>query len=164
MRTITFTDMPVALGINTLTGEACAYSMRILCDLNEDGVELIAEYFGLPKFPLPALEEKMNSTVGNKPSVGSMMLPRTGFSDLIRFKMFSLGYKFVVGQLDGTAFTGFDEQSYENYPALKMYTDGTSVMLKDNGGQLVCWRNPRGSGGQPFAGSRNVHAFTGRTR
>ena len=37
-------------GINALTGESCAYSMRMLCDLNERGVKTMGAYFGIPVY------------------------------------------------------------------------------------------------------------------
>jgi hypothetical protein len=33
-------------GINMLTGEACGISMRLLCDLTEEGYDLIVDFFG----------------------------------------------------------------------------------------------------------------------
>jgi len=34
-------------GIDALTGEACGYGYRILCDLTERGLKLVAECFGM---------------------------------------------------------------------------------------------------------------------
>jgi hypothetical protein len=66
-----WSDAPLALGIQHLTGEACAYSMRSLIDLNEDGLENMIAFLGLPydtKFA-----KNSNSMVADKPAVASMM-------------------------------------------------------------------------------------------
>ncbi|OAM91627.1 hypothetical protein AW736_02175 [Termitidicoccus mucosus] len=65
------------LGIKYLTAESCAFGMRILCDLNEDGVALVKNFFGCE--PLHA---NWNSHVGNKPAIRSVMLSPFAFPEL----------------------------------------------------------------------------------
>ena len=161
MKTVSYSNLP-DLGINPLTGEACAFSMRILCDLDEIGVSLIKEYLGLAHDT--TFQKNWNSSVGGHPAVAAVMLERSMFPALVRFALFRQGYRYVLQEEGGTNATGFnDEDQRRGYTDLSLYIDGTSSLLKENGGCLLLHRNPRGGGGQPYQGSRNVHAFTGRT-
>ena len=100
------------LGIELLTGEACAYSMRLLCDLNEDGMMLINKAFGTFFMVSPAQPEKKryevyvngmmrkhNSQVNGKSSVASIMLSHVMIDELVKFgladKHLSRGEVFV---------------------------------------------------------------------
>lgn len=59
-------------GFNLLTGEACALSLRILTDMNEQGKNIFCKAFGFPvetKLP-PA----WNRETGGRPSVASVKL------------------------------------------------------------------------------------------
>jgi hypothetical protein len=164
VKSITESSLHRDLGINTLTGEACAFSMRILCDLNVDGVALMTDYLGLDHSVACPFPPNMNSMVGEKPSIASCMIERSAFPALIRFSLFRRGYQYVLQAEDSWAATGFyatDVQS--GHYDLSMVMDGTSSLLKQNGGHLLLYRNPKGGGGQPSVGDRNVHAFTGRT-
>ena len=94
-------------GIHTLTGEACAVGLRILCDLTPDGVRVIREVFGLPDhdFQMAAQTRTLDQVhltelLGDAPQrirervrqfdrpmsggegVASIMLPRSLFTDL----------------------------------------------------------------------------------
>jgi hypothetical protein len=55
-------------GINTLTGEACPYGMRVLCDLTEQGRRIVLDMLGCDLGPLPRN--------WNGGSEFSMMIPR----------------------------------------------------------------------------------------
>lgn len=155
MKSISYSNLS-DIGINPLTGEACAYSMRVLCDLNEDGVALVAAFLGLPAFPKPAFAENWNSTVGYKPAVGSVMLTRTALPEIIRFALLQRGYKYVVGRDGDMNHTGFNDSDTEKNPAMSLYRDRTSCFFEGEN-PLRLWVNPS-------AGSdRNTHAFTGRT-
>lgn len=83
-------------GISILTGEACAYSMRVLCDVNDDGVRLINKTFGMTievdrpteKYGGPfaiGMMRRHNSQVNGEPSVASIMLTWTMIEELIKF-------------------------------------------------------------------------------
>ncbi|MHA2085212.1 MAG: hypothetical protein ACXABD_15760 [Candidatus Thorarchaeota archaeon] len=74
------------LGIDWLTGEACGVSMRILCDVNIDGLELLREFFGgaVPQHP------------GMNRGVNSIMLTRNTMRDLMIFAMLRNGADAVV--------------------------------------------------------------------
>lgn len=134
----------VQFGINGLTGEACAYSLRILSDVNEQGKQLLAEFYGMPNIQLA---DGMNSQVNGEPTVGSFMLARDSFGDLACFAVLrdgALGYR---EQSDGSILAIYEQELLNQY--------------LNNGYDVV--RNPVFTSNQPRVGSRNVHAFTGRS-
>lgn len=139
-------------GINALTGEACKYSMRLLCDLNEDGVELLRDFFGLQIVlnPKTQFAENWNSQVNGKPALVSIMLPRGVFDDLCRFALQSKGTIFAVRTPAGD-WIGYTSEDVVHYTL-------TSEKLQITPEWRVYYNPP-----QPGSGSRNQHAFTGRT-
>lgn len=147
-------------GVNMLTGEACAFSMRVLCDLNEDGASLIRDFLGLGHGTTrEVFAENWNSTVGDSPAIASVMLTREVIPALIRFAMFRQGYQFFLTFNESWGGIAFDsEDATGNNSMLQLYIDGTAAMLANDKARL--YRNPRGN--HPRVGSRNVHAFTGR--
>lgn len=76
-------------GIEALTGEACVYSLRVLCDLSEAGRTHIAEFFG--GIAETGFNANWNSYAGSAPAVSSVMLPRGILSDLAQFLLFQDG-------------------------------------------------------------------------
>lgn len=131
-------------GISALTGEACAYSQRLLCDVNEEGKALLEEFWGTPDL---TLAKPWNSSVDGKPSVGSVMLARDGMLSIARFALFrdsALAY-----------YEGADKASI-----VGIYTQERLEQYAANNFPLV--RNYALLSQQPHAGSRNVHAMTGR--
>ena len=94
-------EVTESFGIGILTGEACAYSMRVLCDINEDGLELINSAFGMilihvPELPrsghlgpraehVTGMMRRHNSQVNGKPSVASIMLSWPMLEEIIKF-------------------------------------------------------------------------------
>lgn len=133
-------------GINALTGEADSYSLRILCDLSLEGVQLMEGFMG----NTVKLTEgtNWNGWVGNDLAVSSIMLPYSVFDDLRRYILFHIEHKVYVyhfksGQMSGTMESVLEdidkedlENTYVNYGAMK--------------------------GSQDNIGGRNVHAATGR--
>lgn len=158
MKTINGMNFAKYLGINLLTGEACAFSMRTLCDVNEKGATLLREYLGLhheAKFADP-----WNSMVGDLPSIGSVMLEQHMFPALVHFALMREGYQYVYGRDDNMDSTGFSESDFKSYPDLRDYIDGSARRAGfDQGARL--YRNLRPTN-QPTEGTRNVHAFSGR--
>ncbi len=135
-------------GVSPLTGEACAYSMRVLCDLNEDGAKLIQQFFGLPAFPAPAFAGNWNGTVNGKPSIGSIMLPHGAMNDLTRFAMFSVSKCVVVVEQGG--YTGYSAEE------AKEYHDMLEVWVENGHKTYSNFAAPRAVEG------RNIHAMSGR--
>lgn len=141
----------VQFGINPLTGEACAYSMRILCDLSEKGCENLSAFFGLPR-PQVTFQPNWNSKVGEDDAVASIMLVRSLVPDLGRFLLYRDGADVVIGEPDG-AMLGLSNTD-ENFKAHLEY-----AMTEHARGRGFCvWHNfGKGTTG------RNQHTFTGRT-
>jgi hypothetical protein len=136
-------------GIKPLTGEACAYSQRVLCDVNEAGRALLAEYFGIPDL---VLARPMNSTVESAPSVGSLMLTRDSWVGLAKFAVFYHG---------GLAYTETGVQGITGIFCEKLlarYEEFASSFSE--GVQLT--RNHARTTSVPHVGSRNMHQMTGR--
>jgi hypothetical protein len=157
MISVTFSTMPDHIGVNPLTGEACALAMRILCDVSEEGAALVREYLGLPADC--ALSPAWNSTVGDKPAVASVMIERGAFPALVHFALMRSGCQYVYGRDDSADSSGFCDADLNDYPDLREYIDGTAQRAGfDQGARL--YRNPRSSG--PVVGTRHVHAFSGR--
>lgn len=136
-------DSFVPYGINPLTGEACAFSLRILCDVNEDGLALLSEYWGVPNLQLA---EPMNSQVNDKPSVGSVMLSRDAWRSLTRFVAARMGAAAVVHTPDGHSLVAVvDPEMVARYEAVPHF--GVERLSRPAG---------------PAVDSRHVHQFTGR--
>lgn len=68
-------------GIDTLTGEACVYGIRVLCDLTEEGKSTVCSFLGIPK------GAKMSANWNSK-GVCSVMLPASIMEDLAVFALF----------------------------------------------------------------------------
>jgi hypothetical protein len=137
-------------GIANLTGEACAYSMRQLCDVNEDGKELLEAYFGVQL----QLADNYNSSVNGKPSIGSLMLNSFSSQDIAQFAFFRAGALAVVVTNDREMHGVFDEErlkAYEEY--IEKYPKTTSLR-----------RNFSLNSAAPRVGDRMVHAATGRVQ
>lgn len=87
----------IELGINPLTEEACCYQQRILCDLDKEGVELLAEYLGIHPAAFP---ESYNCKVGKKPAIASIMLDKAAFVPIIVFASLQHGWRYIVVRKD----------------------------------------------------------------
>lgn len=81
-------------GIIPLTGEACAYGMRILYDLTPSGVEVISRFLG------GNVQFKDNSN-WNSGAVASVMIPYSAIRDLERFVMLGHSEDRNVHQMSG---------------------------------------------------------------
>lgn len=154
MKSYSVSDFP-KIGINLLTGEACAFSMRVLCDVNDEGADLIKSFFGVAQ-----LEQNWNSQVNGRPAVGSVMLTRSVFRDLLMFKAWCDGYRWVMYHEQGDSVTAYNPEDLDKNEALKMYHEEVFNMTRTY--RRVCV-NPNWSSTAPSVGGRNVHAFTGRT-
>jgi hypothetical protein len=140
-------------GVNPLTGEADAYSRRILCDLNQDGLILLTAYLGLAhtKAAEQAFPANMNNTVGALPALASAMLARSVIPDLMIFALLHVDRFDYVFESHGD-FVGFNR---EDTLAVDFYCEreGQPGHLHHN-----CAKRST----QPHVGDRNVHAMSGR--
>lgn len=155
MKTITSTNPLETFGINILTGESCAFGMRLLCDLNEDGQALMRTFLGLP-FDA-RFSSNWNSMVNGKPAVGSTMIARETIPALIRFALWREGFDYIYGYEGSWDCTGITNADIEANPYIKDWFDPNNLA---KGARL--WRNPSNPA-QPSIGTRNIHGFTGRT-
>ncbi len=145
----------VPFGINLLTSESCAYNLRGLFDLNDEGVKLVADYFGLHDCDSckcnSGLATNWNSQVWLKPAVGSIMLPHSIFQPLAIFALMHVAkfrYVYVSDQRGHeTKVLGVREPLREDIAA--MYTS--------------CRVNPSIDHPEQSHGGRNIHQFSGRT-
>lgn len=129
-------------GINALTGEACAYSMRLLCDVNEDGRDALCDYLGIKP---EGFNAPWNSTVHEKLALGSIMLSRETLMPLAQFLLFRAGALACAPY--GHCLTGvFDKDRL--------------IAYEDAGFKVQ--HNPLLHSTAPHVGSRNVHDMTGR--
>ena len=135
-------------GINPLTGEADRYSFRILCDLSQEGVALICEFLGIQPGCFPT---NWNSTVGNEPAVASVMLTRDTLWELARFALLHVDQCDIVVDNQGFVGLNYDERYTEEY-----------LRTANELGHRV-YRNYGKTSSAPGIGSRNTHAFSGRT-
>lgn len=158
MKTLTFSKLP-EIGINPLTGEACAFSMRILCDLSQEGADLMRDYLGLSA-SADVFNPNWNSFVGDKPAVASIMVERDMFSKIMIFALFREGYKYVMASQAYDSYTAYSDDDLASNGALKAAHEG----VRDGKAEHVrLYVNPKATSTAPSVGSRNVHQFTGRT-
>jgi hypothetical protein len=134
-------------GINALTGEACAYGRRLLCDVNEDGAALMLDYLGVTM-----LSKNWNSTVAGKPAVASVMLHRDSCLQIAEFALTRAGAIAILYRNDGTMSGLFTQELVNSYQ--RMMADNAPEGWK----LLTLIRS-----NAPQEGSRNVHQFSGRS-
>lgn len=139
-------------GVNPLTGESCAFGMRILCDLSQAGEALVRDFMGMPEVPagVRQFSENWNSHVnGDEKAVSSIMLTRQALFDLMRFALLTVDKFDVVITSPTTEQTGI----HNGHP----YFDKHVEFARKQPNYAV-YLNPRGDGS-----SRNTHQFSGRT-
>ena len=134
-----------AYGINPLTGEACAFGQRVLCDLTDYGKDIVCDLLGIPRetrFP-----ENWN-TGGQH----SMMIPRSLLEhDLPIWCLLSNGCHEVVVSRDGITGREADDsdEEWQQYLDALRHFEKSPIRIRGKSG--------------PRQGSRMVHAFTGRS-
>jgi hypothetical protein len=136
------------LGINTLTGEACRLGMRLLCDLSEEGAELVIEFLGLPYGT--KLYDNWNSMVGTEPAVASIMLTRESLWGLGKFALLR-SHDMVLQQSKHGALTALNRD------------DPHADELVERASSLEGWAIFRNPTRAVSASTRNTHEMTGRT-
>ena len=142
------------LGLTLLTGEADAYGMRILCDLNASGLALIQDFFGLPV--MCQFEKNWNSKVNGEESVASIMLAHEILKPLVVFALLREGYQYVLQDEGWWYATAFNPDDLEDKPGFSHYLANP----KRYGRRL--FQNIKSRSPAPSVGSRNVHQFSGR--
>lgn len=140
-------DMPELMGVNILTGESCAYGMRLLCDLNEDGVALVTSWLGIAS---TGLRGSWNTQVAGKPATASIMLSRHALNDLIKYFLVHVKGCRVIVVRDETSITGI--RDYDFYKRLK-----ENGLITDNEVEHYSIPDPERS----YEG-RNIHSMSQR--
>ncbi len=161
MRTINCWDDIEQFGIKPLTGEACGYAMRLLCDVTPEGKSLIQSFLGGNVEIKPG--SNWNGGSGDNPHVGSVLLARSMLTDLGAFALLKTGTAIVVALHDGTVcemdqerfaqYNTLDTGAYERWLATDQKTPVPEMLIKRT------WRRSS----DPGTGDRNTHAFSGRT-
>lgn len=141
-------------GINSLTGEACAYGMRQLCDLNASGVRLMNAFLGLRFGNTAGYADNWNSTVNGDKAIASIMLPREMLEPLSKFILFGTEKcDVVVNKGHGGGLVG-----YTNKELAEFDHTPESVGVLYAGQVYRNHANPTVS-----TGGRNTHQMSGRT-
>lgn len=136
-------------GIGVLTGEACNYGMRLLCDLTAQGVELVNQCLGIDSTAYP---NNWNASVDGTPSIASVFLTRNMLQDLCVFALLHVeGNDVVLAKAGSTMGLKKDHSYYEHYQ---------TIVDQPGSGYTVYRRNPSHTS---VAGS-NTHSMTGRTQ
>lgn len=142
-------------GINVLTGEACAYGLRVLCDLTEDGAELVSAFLGgLRAGSAGATGDYPFQRNWNSGASYSVMLTRSLlFNELVVFALFRAGcVRVVIGPDNGVAGIFAHERK-----ALAFYQE-----LRGDAERSREYRF-YSAGSMPGVDGRATHAFSGRT-
>lgn len=155
MTPISYYELPL-FGVNPLTSEACAFGMRTLCDLNEEGLALIADWLSVKA---ESFNASWNSKVNGKPAVASVMIDREAFPRLMLFALWRAGCDFAI-EHDEAHYTGLKSGHLGDRPHIDEYLKWQQEDPQNLG--FVLHRSPVLSS-QPREGSRNVHGFTGRS-
>ena len=166
-------------GIKPLTGEADALGFRILCDLDEQGVRVFKECFGMecpPKACRDSFHDyehflKLGLNVNwNSGSIASVMLTGHDIVPLAIMGFYLQGHTVVVTKYkDGYEHTIALEEGEDVIPK----EDDTGYSIVDSDGVHVAnWPSCYGeiiriirqktSDGRIVQGTRNVHQMTGR--
>jgi hypothetical protein len=139
-------------GIDALTGEACGYAMRLLCDLTESGRDLIQRFLGGTVLILPA--SHWNPGSPNDPHVGSVLLPRSILGDLAAFTLLYVTSQTAIVTFSDGRVASLDTEQFERYRELDAdrSDESTFPRMIDR-----VWRRPTET-----IASRNVHQMSGR--
>lgn len=148
-KTVTGWASLAAFGINMLTAESCKFSLRLLCDLNAEGRELVADYLGVS---LEGFAPPWNSSVNGQPAVASVLFHRSSLDQLAEFAMFRDGAVALVMLAGGGVLGIYNQERLDTWEAhLKRYPQSGALR-----------RNHLPPTSCQSENSRNVHVFTGR--
>lgn len=160
MRTINCWDDMEQFGIRLLTGEACGYAMRLLCDVTEDGKRLIQAFLGGNIEIKPG--SNWNGGNVSDPHVGSILLPRGILMELGAFALLKTGTEIVVTMGDDRV-CEMDRERFDRYAKMDSdaFAAGSAFALGSGDKPWLkrVWRRSS----DPGTGDRNTHAFSGRT-
>jgi hypothetical protein len=139
-------------GICFLTGEACAYGLRLLFDLNLDGVRLISNFLGIRYNDdgSNAFAANWNSKVNGQPAIRSVLLPSGIFQELTIFCLFHAEKVYgICIQRDGSII-GLARKEFDQYK--EIFKEDTGMKFRYN----------IASHHQEVVDGRNIHQMSGR--
>jgi hypothetical protein len=157
-------------GIRSLTAESCNYSMRMLCDLTEQGKQIVADYFGLVlQDPLGHTLHSLIKAKSNNPQmkVKDLELPEVQFTSFpenrnsraiascyISHAMLNdIGVFCLLSQEEIYA-AAIHEHQIRGYTEEEYF----EIRAKDYCSRVRFYTKYKK---HPHSGSRNIHAFTG---
>ena len=150
-------------GLKALTGEACSFGMRMLCDVNDKGRRLLESFFGMTGL---SLASNYNSTVEEYGDVnGSLVLGHKTLWELMIYVGFYIERCTMLaimekrGSIAGIYSNDPDDVAKFRDNAPEYYM-GTDVQVLSNDWQEV-WA-PRNPNNMPSSDGRNIHQSTGR--
>lgn len=161
-------------GVVALTGEACKFGTRVLCDVTAAGAEMLSAYFqaGL------TLEKNWNQGDPSDPHIGSIMIDRAIATPLAKFALLHNGALLIAESermIGSGSVVGIFSEHWK-----KQYEDHNAKVIQEcasenNGDQGAIWK-PEGAPYRlgmfqlqvnPNPGPRmentNTHEATGRT-
>lgn len=163
-----------AFGVIALTGEACKYGSRVLCDVTAEGAAMLSSYFqaGL------SLEKNWNNGDPSSPHIGSIMLDRALTLPLAKFALFHKGALLIAESermIGAGSVVGIFSEHWK-----KQYEDHNAKVIQEcaaeNNGDLGAIWKPEGEQYRrgmfhlqrnPVAEQNlentNVHQMSGRT-
>jgi hypothetical protein len=139
------------LGVNMLTSEADPFSFRVLCDLTQPGVDLIAGVLG---HTVSFSARPWND------GVASVMLPHAWLPWLIIYHIVSSGQ--IAIHVPATS-TPYQDAEYILACDTPAEADERTTRYEAAGRPYHAYRNWSDLCGQPNQNGRNVHAWSGRT-
>jgi len=163
-----------SFGIVALTGEACKYGTRVLCDVTASGVEMLSSYFQASL----TLDKNWNHGDPSDPHIGSIMLDRALVTPLAKFALFHNGALLIAESermIGAGAVVGIFSEHWK-----KQYEDHNAKVIQEcaseNNGDLGAIWKPEGAQYRlgmfqlqvnpsqgPGLENTNVHQATGRT-
>lgn len=158
-------DILKKVGITILTGEACALSMRLLCELTEKAMELYLEFTGIP-----VSVENIEKSTWNDRDKYAVFLTHDAITKLVIMAYFYKGFelqeildkkgnlRFLLASQDiwnVDEFTQSKKRAYGYFdPETGKYIQGE---VWDKGRRYTRSEHPR-------RGLSNVHAMTGMSQ
>lgn len=145
-------------GFNFLTGEACNYSMRILVDMDQQAVDIMADYLCVKP---SAFYDKYNSshndsTGKRREHIASMKFDRIYVESVVIFCAIADGYNVAIARAKNTEYMRGDGHFLILFKQDRLPEGAYNPELTKVNRVVVPYRD------HPHVGSNNVHAFTGR--
>lgn len=151
-------------GIKPLTGEADALGFRILCDLDEQGVKIFRECFGLCGGPPPkdGIPPTGFNDAWNSGSIASVMLTSHDIVPLAAIGFYLQGYNVVITKNKDNYEAVF---ALEQEDVLELNNDCSGYKLNGHKWPVVATVRRiirQRKSDSRVVGTRNVHQMSGR--